>query len=193
MTSSPLLKRVAESTVIFAPMFQFGCFSASRAVTRASASFENARKGPPLAVRISFSKGVSYEQPSACQIAECSESTGRICAPVRFASAVTSAPPATRLSLLASATVFPRSTAASTPFSPANPTTAASRTSYSAAAQAVRASSPQTYSVPAGSSLRKDSVPSERAANAGRNARAIAANAADSRRAAIAVRRNRSG
>lgn len=34
MTSSPLLKRVAESTVIFAPMSQFGCFSASRAVTR---------------------------------------------------------------------------------------------------------------------------------------------------------------
>jgi hypothetical protein len=50
--SSPLLKSVAESMVIFAPMFQVGCLSACSGVTSASFSAGQVRKGPPLAVRI---------------------------------------------------------------------------------------------------------------------------------------------
>lgn len=50
MTSSPLFIMVAESTVIFAPMSQFGCFNASAGVTPLMASTDHSLNGPPLAV-----------------------------------------------------------------------------------------------------------------------------------------------
>ena len=50
ISSRPLLARVAESTVIFGPMAQFGCLSASAGVTCASRSGGQSRNAPPLAV-----------------------------------------------------------------------------------------------------------------------------------------------
>ena len=52
--SRPLLKSVAESMVIFAPIVQVGCFSACSTVTLASCAAGIWRNGPPLAVRISL-------------------------------------------------------------------------------------------------------------------------------------------
>jgi len=46
---------VAESIVIFAPIDQLGCFSASSIVIEPNVSFGRLRKGPPEAVRIIFS------------------------------------------------------------------------------------------------------------------------------------------
>ncbi len=62
-------------------------------------------------------------------MAECSESTGRSLTPFFFASAVTSAPAQTRVSLLARAMVFPASMAARVGSSPAMPTTEVSTVS----------------------------------------------------------------
>ncbi len=50
MTSSPLLTSVAESTVIFLPMDQLGCFRASAKVTFSKSFRDFPRKGPPEAV-----------------------------------------------------------------------------------------------------------------------------------------------
>ena len=53
ITSRPLFISVAESIVIFGPICHVGCFSASAAVTFASAASDRPRNGPPDAVRIS--------------------------------------------------------------------------------------------------------------------------------------------
>ena len=50
ISSRPLFIRVAESMVIFAPMFQLGCLRASALVLPASSSFFIPKKGPPEAV-----------------------------------------------------------------------------------------------------------------------------------------------
>ncbi len=50
MTSSPLFMRLAESMVIFAPIDQFGCFSASAGRARAISARLQVRNGPPDAV-----------------------------------------------------------------------------------------------------------------------------------------------
>ena len=50
ITSRPLFASVAESIVIFGPMIQVGCASASSGVTSASSSRVRPRNGPPLAV-----------------------------------------------------------------------------------------------------------------------------------------------
>src|SRR6266550_219255 len=50
--SSPLLNSVAESIVIFGPMFQVGCFRACSTVILENFSAGVSRKGPPLAVRM---------------------------------------------------------------------------------------------------------------------------------------------
>ena len=55
ISSSPLFARVAESTVIFGPMLQVGCASASSGVTSASSSRVRPRNGPPEAVSTSDS------------------------------------------------------------------------------------------------------------------------------------------
>ena len=55
ISSRPLLARVAESIVIFGPMFHVGWASASAGVTSASSSAERPRNGPPEAVSTSES------------------------------------------------------------------------------------------------------------------------------------------
>ena len=53
MTSRPLFMSVAESMVIFPPIAQVGCASASSTVTDCSAARERPRNGPPDAVMVS--------------------------------------------------------------------------------------------------------------------------------------------
>ena len=120
---------VAESMVMRAPIVQVGCRSACSAVTSLSSAAERPRNGPPLAVTISASTASGSSPASSWCSAECSESTGSNWAPPRASASRTSGPPATRLSLLASATSMPASSAARVASRPAAPTTALSTTS----------------------------------------------------------------
>ena len=143
MISRPLLNMLAESTVIFAPMFQFGCFSASAGVAFSMRSFSHFRKGPPEAVSRIFSARLP---PALCRhwkIALCSLSTGSSGFPIFFARSVTRWPPVTSASLLASSTCRPAPSASITLRSPAIPTMLTSTMSAStSAAAACRASFP---------------------------------------------------
>ena len=96
MTSRPLFIIVAESIVIFGPIFQVGCASASSTVIASKVSRRRSRNGP--------ARGGQHEAPrprrarpqrSAWWIALCSESTGTISAPLFFASARMSSPATT--------------------------------------------------------------------------------------------------
>ena len=59
--SSPLLKSVAESMVIFGPISHVGCRSAAASVTWAIWSDGSVRNGPPDAVRMS--REISFSPP----------------------------------------------------------------------------------------------------------------------------------
>ena len=120
---------VAESIVIFPPMSHVGWASASSRVTASSSV--RPRKGPPLAVRTSLSIVPGRSLEISCCSAECSESTGSSWAPVASASAVTSSPPTTRLSLLASARSMPSPSVATVGPRPAEPTSAFRTRSHS--------------------------------------------------------------
>ena len=89
MTSRPLFMSVAESMEILPPIAHVGCASASSTVTDCSDARERPRNGPPDAVIVS-PVGVPTGSPASswCSAA-CSESTGRIRAPVASASWVT--------------------------------------------------------------------------------------------------------
>ena len=133
ISSSPLFASVAESTVIFGPIRQVGCASASSGVTSASSSRVRPRNGPPEAVRTTEST-FSVRRPSrhwnSAPSARCRPGSSR--PPPRSRAASASSPAATRLSLFASASVTPRSSAQSVAGSPAKPTTAFRTTSGSA-------------------------------------------------------------
>ncbi len=131
ISSSPLLNIVAESIVIFPPIFHVGWFAASATVACSIASADAVRNGPPLAVRITRRTSLARPQCMAWNTAECSESTGRIATPLARASGISSDPAQTSDSLLASASVLPASTVASAAGSPAAPTTAATTVSTS--------------------------------------------------------------
>ena len=77
ITSSPLFINVAESIVIFLPMRQVGCFSASVGPTAASSVREWPRKGPPDAVRISRLISCAGRPCTHWWMALCSLSTGQ--------------------------------------------------------------------------------------------------------------------
>ena len=64
ISSSPLFASVAESTVIFRPIRQVGCRSASSGVAAASSSRVRPRNGPPEAVITSESSS-SARRPSS--------------------------------------------------------------------------------------------------------------------------------
>ncbi len=85
-----------------------------------------------------------------CQIAECSESTGRSSASCRRASAVTICPAITSTSLFAMAIALPARAAASDGASPAAPTVATTTTSTAgcAAISAISAHSARIWSPP---------------------------------------------
>src|SRR3954464_7273913 len=131
MSSRPLFISVAESIVILPPIVHVGCWRASSTLTPARSARVRPRNGPPLAVSTSLSivPGRSAEM-SWCS-AECSESTGMICAPVASASWVTSSPPTTSDSLLARARSMPSPSVATVGPSPTEPTSALSTRSAS--------------------------------------------------------------
>ena len=83
MISSPLFISVAESMVIFAPIFQVGCLSASSTVMLANFSGGHSRNGPPEAV-----SKIRWTSPRLWptrhwKTALCSESTGSSATPAR--------------------------------------------------------------------------------------------------------------
>ena len=144
ISSRPLLARVAESTVIFRPIDQVGCARASSIVTCSSSSRERPRNGPPEAVS-TIDSTVSRSRPSRhWKIAECSLSTGSSSPPPRRCAARASSPAATRLSLFASASVMPRSSAHRVASTPAKPTMAL-RTMSGSPARRSAAAEPPTW------------------------------------------------
>ena len=142
ISSSPLFARVAESTLIFRPMFQVGCASASSTVTWSSSPRVRPRKGPPDAVRTSASTVSGSRASRHWKSAECSLSTGNRRPPPRRCAATASSPAATRLSLFASASVTPCSSAHSVASTPAKPTTALRTMSGSDASSSCAADPP---------------------------------------------------
>ena len=129
--------------VILGPIFQLGCRRASSLVTLPSCSRSMPKKGPPEQVRINRRTSALSRTPIRhWKIAECSESTGTISAPHRFASAITSSPAQTRVSLLARPMRFPARMAARVGFSPSIPTTAVM--TQSASPQVAAASRPSS-------------------------------------------------
>src|SRR5439155_1134344 len=126
MSSRPLFISVAESIVILPPIAQVGCLSASSTVTPSRSARARPRNGPPDAVRSSLSTVPGRSAASSWCSAECSESTGMSAAPVASASAVTSSPPPTSDSLLASARSIPSPSVATVGPRPAEPTSALS-------------------------------------------------------------------
>ena len=149
MISSPLFIMVAESMVIFAPMLQLGCRSASMTVTLRSSSVVLPKKGPPEAVRMSFLSALFLGAPCKhWKIALCSLSTGKSRTPFSRTASVTRSPPATKVSLLASAMSFFACTAAKVGCRPTMPTTALTTSSAdSIVAAAIKPSMPPSTCV----------------------------------------------
>ena len=140
MISRPLLTRVELSIVTLGPISQFGCLSASAAVIEPSSSVFFPLNGPPDAVRRIFSISSCPPALSDWNMAECSESTGRILTPCFFASGIITCPAHTRVSLFASAMSCPASIAAIVGFMPIMPTIAP--TTISASGRAAASISP---------------------------------------------------
>src|SRR5581483_2962874 len=141
ISSSPLLASVAESIVIFGPIRQVGWASASSGVTSASSSRVRPRNGPPEPVSTSECTCSGLRPSRHWYSAECSLSTGMI-----RPRPATSSPPATRLSLFASASVTPFTIAHSVAWMPAKPTTAFSTTSGRARSSSSVRSPPTCFS-----------------------------------------------
>ena len=107
MISSPLFMSVAQSTVIFAPIFQFGWRSASDLVIQTNSSRVFPKNGPPEQVKIRRLTSALSRQPMRhWKMAECSESTGMISVPDSRAAACMICPAQTIVSLLARAMRF---------------------------------------------------------------------------------------
>ncbi len=138
ITSSPLFIIVAESMVIFRPIFQFGCFSACATVTVCNRRSGVRRNGPPDAVRMSLSTSSRWLPCKHWKIALCSLSTGTRRTPFFLAVLTNISPAMTRASLLASAISFPASRPRRQGIKPAPPTIAAS-TMFTSGAEATAA------------------------------------------------------
>ncbi len=173
ITSSPLFTSVEESTVIFRPIDQFGCFKASSTVISASSSFFLPRKGPPDAVRRILLTRLLFSPCMDWKIALCSLSTGKMETLFFFARGMMICPAVTSVSLLASAMVFPASIAAMVGLIPIMPTMAVTKTSISSiTAISRRPSIPPRTSVFVSATLRRSSFAassSKRTASRGEN------------------------
>ena len=148
MYSSPLFIIVAESTLIFAPIDQLGCATASAGVAASSCACDHVRNGPPLAVSVIFATSSIRFPARHWKIALCSESVGKSVAPCRATASISTSPAETSASLLASAIVPPRSTAAITGARPAQPTIAATVMSTGRAAASASACLPPAAAIP---------------------------------------------
>ena len=144
MNSRPLFIIVALSTEIFAPMLQFGWATAWAGVTSSSSARALPRKGPPEPVSRIFFSSPRPRPVRHWKMAECSLSTGTISAPQRFASAMTSSPAHTSVSLLARAMRFFARIASSVGRRPIAPETAVTTQSlFSSDAASTRPSRPE--------------------------------------------------
>src|SRR6185295_1402055 len=148
MISRPLFIKVAESMVTFGPIDQLGCLRAASSVALAMSAFDHVRNGPPEAVIMTLVTSSRRPAVSAWNSALCSESTGSTVAPVRCARFMNSVPAQTRHSLLASASVAPRSIAASAGSRPAAPVIAPITQSAGRRPASVTASGPAAASMP---------------------------------------------
>ena len=115
--------------MIFFPMDQLGCFSASSTVMEESSCLLFPRKGPPEAVSRILEIRPGSSPFKDWKMALCSLSTGRMDTPCFFARGMIRCPAVTSVSLLASAMVFPLSMAAMVGRIPIIPTTAVTSTS----------------------------------------------------------------
>ena len=140
MNSRPLFIMVAESTLILAPIDQFGCLTACAGVTDAVCSRVQPRKGPPEPVSSILRSSPSLPQRH-WKMALCSLSTGTISAPVSAARAMTMLPAQTRVSLLARAMRRFRPMASSVGRRPTAPDTAVTTQSVSCQDAAMRSPS----------------------------------------------------
>src|SRR5262245_14872956 len=149
MTSRPLFISVAESIVILGPICHTGCASASLTEALASSARVQPRKGPPEPVRITRLRSSRRSPRRHSARAACSESTGTSRSGSPLIRSTTRSPPTTRLSLLASASIFPACSAASVGLRPAGPTSALSTMSASTSrARTSAASGPTCTSTP---------------------------------------------
>src|SRR5215210_3738025 len=189
MTSRPLFIIVAESMVIFGPIFHVGCLSASSGPIFRSSAFSLEKNGPPEAVSRMPSSSSSLRPSRHWKIAECSESTGMR----GFSSArdITHSPPAIRDSLLARATLLPACSAPTVAASPAKPTMPLSTTS--AGASESRSAEPGPASTLHSSPSRSAASPPSRATYSGENSRACSRRASALRPAARPTTSKRSG
>ena len=119
ITSKPLFISVAESIVIFAPIFQVGCASARAGVMSANCSRFIPKNGPPDAVSRIRLTSPRFSPRRHWKIAECSLSTGIISVLCSLAVRMTSSPAVTIDSLLASASRLPAFSAESVGSRPA--------------------------------------------------------------------------
>ncbi len=156
MISKPLFIKVALSTVILAPICQFGWRKASATVTVFSSSLVFSNNEPPLAVRISFSISDEFLPISICAMAECSLSIGIIRALFSSANFIMISPAITKVSLLASKTFRPFFKAWAVGKHPTEPTKALMTTGFGAGylATSKSPSIPLTNSTP-GNSCRR--------------------------------------
>ena len=142
MISRPLFMSVAQSTVIFAPIFQFGWRSASDLVIQTNSSRVFPKNGPPEQVKIRRLTSALSRQPMRhWKMAECSESTGIISAPDSRAADCMICPAQTIVSLLARAMRFFSRMAVSVGRSAAKPHTATTTVSASCRAAASHSAS----------------------------------------------------
>ncbi len=122
---------VAESIVILGPMVHTGCWSASLTDALESSPLVHPRNGPPEPVSTTRFRSSRRSPRRARAKAACSESTGSSRSGSPLIRSITSSPPTTRLSLLASASVLPLWSAASVGPRPAEPTRPFTTTSAS--------------------------------------------------------------
>mmetsp|Transcript_32753 Transcript_32753/g.64896 ORF Transcript_32753/g.64896 Transcript_32753/m.64896 type:complete len:326 (-) Transcript_32753:120-1097(-) len=129
MTSNPLFIIVALSSVILAPMSQFGCVVAFFCTARGSflhmpksSSFVRSLKAPPLAVRMTLLSPPSGTPCRHWKIALCSLSAGSMLTPCFSTSGSITGPPLISVSLLASAMSLPSLIASMVGSRPAAPT-----------------------------------------------------------------------
>ena len=157
--------------VIFCPIDQLGCFKACASVACSMSAAAQVRNGPPDAVMMTLVSSSRLPEPSAWNSALCSESAGRMQAPALAARCMKKSPAQTRHSLLASAMVAPRSTAASAGFSPAAPDTAAISQSDGRSAASTMALSPAPHWMPVPASAARNSASLDASATATKRAR----------------------
>ena len=144
INSRPLFIIVALSTEILAPMLQLGWRTACSGVTSSSSARAFPRKGPPEPVSRILCSSPGARPIRHWKMAECSESTGMISAPLSRARCITSVPAQTRVSLFARAMRFFSSMAASVGRRPTAPETAVTTQSLSASvAASIRPSMPE--------------------------------------------------